>query len=200
MGEINTNTQNVWYLFHGYGQLAKYFLNNFKTFHDKHTILIAPEGLHRFYLNGFSGRVGASWMTKEERETDIRNQINYLNSLHEKISKIAPENANYHILGFSQGVATAGRWLANSELKIKSFVQYAGGFPNDIDNIKIDAKLNNVKYLICLGNEDEFINQESLRKEEKFLSDFNPNLEIIIFDGGHEIKKETLEIIKGKVK
>ena len=40
--------------------------------------IIAPQGLHKFYLEGTSGRVGASWMTKENREDDIKNYLVYL--------------------------------------------------------------------------------------------------------------------------
>ncbi len=64
--------ENVWILFHGYGQSASYFLMNFKDFEPENSLLIAPEGLSKFYLKGVDGRVGASWMTKENREAEIQ--------------------------------------------------------------------------------------------------------------------------------
>ena len=36
---------------------------------------MAPEGLSRFYLEGFSGKVGATWMTREDRLNDIDNYL-----------------------------------------------------------------------------------------------------------------------------
>ena len=68
------------YVLHGYGQLAEFFIRKFQHLSDDYFI-VAPEGMHRFYLSGSSGRVGASWMTKEERETDIQDNLNWLNAL-----------------------------------------------------------------------------------------------------------------------
>ncbi|MBM3915983.1 MAG: hypothetical protein FJ349_00025 [Sphingomonadales bacterium] len=49
---------------HGYGQLGQFFFRQFNILNDNWGIVV-PEGPHRFYLEGSSGRVGASWMTKE---------------------------------------------------------------------------------------------------------------------------------------
>ena len=96
---------------HGYGQMAKFFIRKFQSAEELGYTIIAPQGLHKFYLEGTSGRVGASWMTKENREDDIQNYLIYLNAVHSEISS----EKNWDeivILGFSQGVATAFRWLA----------------------------------------------------------------------------------------
>ena len=61
---------------HGYGQLSAYFSKNFSKLDQRYFIVI-PEGLSRFYLSGTCGRVGASWMSKEERLWDIRDNLNY---------------------------------------------------------------------------------------------------------------------------
>jgi hypothetical protein len=45
-------------------------------------IIIAPEGLSRFYRKGFSGDVVASWMTKDDRLDDMEDYVRYLNDLH----------------------------------------------------------------------------------------------------------------------
>ena len=65
---------------HGYGQLAQYFAKKFDQLPEDYALLV-PEGMHRFYLQGSSGRVGASWMTKDGREFDIEDNLNYLNQL-----------------------------------------------------------------------------------------------------------------------
>ena len=61
----------IWFVLHGYAQLANYFIEKFRVLESKNILVVAPEGLHRFYWNGMSGRVAASWMTKEDRLTDI---------------------------------------------------------------------------------------------------------------------------------
>ncbi|MBK6951958.1 MAG: hypothetical protein IPH24_07885 [Crocinitomicaceae bacterium] len=81
----NPQAKNLVVVLHGYGQLASYFIQKFEFLDPENYYVIAPEGLHRFYLNGTSGRVGASWMTKENREDDITNYLLYLNALLEKI-------------------------------------------------------------------------------------------------------------------
>jgi hypothetical protein len=69
---------------HGYGQLAQFFARKFAAL-DQSFGIIVPEGPHRFYLEGSSGRVGASWMTKEWREQDIEENTRYLLALIEKV-------------------------------------------------------------------------------------------------------------------
>ena len=78
------NPTTLIYVLHGYGQLAKYFIRKFN--HLENVIIVAPEGGHRFYLKDTSGRDGASWMTREARETDISDNIKYLNSLDIQLS------------------------------------------------------------------------------------------------------------------
>ena len=67
---------------------------------------MAPEGLSRFYLDAGAGKVGASWMTKEDRAHEIEDYLSYLEQVRAAIIPPVPLT----ILGFSQGVATAARW------------------------------------------------------------------------------------------
>src|SRR5690606_41470350 len=80
-----SKADTIVFALHGYGQLVSYFIKKFNTLNPEKYFIVAPEGLHRFYLNGSSGRVGASWMTKEDRENDIKDYINYLNHLWDSI-------------------------------------------------------------------------------------------------------------------
>jgi len=110
LGALSEKTRTVWFVCHGYGQLANYFLRNFKSLENEKTFIISPEGFHRYYLNGFSGRVGASWMTKEDRLNDIADYVAYLDQLYHKVfSSVNRNNLKVNLLGFSQGGATATR-------------------------------------------------------------------------------------------
>src|SRR3989344_4462325 len=114
LNELSEKIEQVWFVCHGYAQLANYFINNFDELDKSKNLIIAPEGLHRFYWKGFSERVVASWMTKEDRESDIEDYVNYLNVVYDEvISSIKNKNVKINILGFSQGTATVCRWLAN---------------------------------------------------------------------------------------
>src|SRR5689334_7771778 len=88
LGEINSSTKAIWFVLHGYGQLAQYFLRKFRILEKYNICVIAPEGLSRFYLENItspsgrnSDRVGATWMTKENRLMDIEHYIQYLNTI-----------------------------------------------------------------------------------------------------------------------
>jgi hypothetical protein len=50
LGEINAATRQIWFVLHGYGQLAQFFIKKFNTLTDHNVCVIAPEGLSRFYL------------------------------------------------------------------------------------------------------------------------------------------------------
>ncbi|MDO7610183.1 MAG: hypothetical protein MUQ68_04950, partial [Crocinitomicaceae bacterium] len=78
LGDKN-KSKRLLIVLHGYGQLAKFFLRKFSMCSDS-SFVVAPEGPHRFYRKGYSGRVGASWMTKEARDHDIKDNIIWLNA------------------------------------------------------------------------------------------------------------------------
>ena len=79
--EASSETAHVWVVFHGYGQLAQYFLRKFDFLPPNHFV-IAPQGNHKFYIQPYD-KVGASWLTKEDRLVDIENQQNYLKKVFE---------------------------------------------------------------------------------------------------------------------
>ena len=141
------------YVLHGYGQLAKFFIRKFNALADDY-LIVAPEGMHRFYLNGSSGKVGASWMTKEAREIDIKDNIDWLNALDKKISSKHQINERI-LLGFSQGGATAIRWKMNSQLVFDKTIIWASDFPPDMEPQMDLLKGENENYFV-IGNEDEY--------------------------------------------
>lgn len=180
------------YILHGYGQLAKFFIRKFEVLRD-HFHIIAPEGMHRFYLQGSSGRVGASWMTKEAREEDISDNLHWLNDLDRTVSKEMNFNER-HLLGFSQGGATAARWYASTPAKFESLTLWACVFPPDLDMDAELQKFHDMKngYFV-IGEQDQFYN--SLDQEK--LSDFYKKLgfETLHFNGDHNIDADVLSTI-----
>ena len=182
------NSKNLLVALHGYGQLAAFFIKKFNSCSNEYTIL-APEGPHRFYKNGYSGRVGASWMTKEAREDDIKDNINWLT---EWLVNHLKQNTYDKIilLGFSQGGATAARWYHNDPGQFDQLILWASIFPPDISKPKI--KLPN-KNLFVVGKNDEFINDEMRSNEVKFYQ--NIGFDTHIYDGNHDIDPFVLQQI-----
>ena len=195
LGTINEETKYVWFVCHGYGQLAESFIKNFEVLEDKEHCIIAPEGLSRFYLNGFVGRVGATWMTKEDRLTDIENYINYLNAVY---ADTIGSRKDLHItlLGFSQGVATISRWANQESLHFHRLVLWAGVIPPDLNVDLAHRKLNQADTFIVYGDMDPYIKQPQLDEQNQHIADLGIHPSILVFEGLHVIDKKTLLQIK----
>lgn len=198
LGEINAQTRAVWFVLHGYGQLAQYFLPKFKSLIAHNICVIAPEGLSHYYLEDASTRsktgstrVGASWMTRENRLIDIENYLTYLNAVFQReVSR--DKNPDITILGFSQGAATASRWALNNAIQFRRLILWAGNLPNDMDFEKGKQLLKEKDVTLVYGKHDPFLN-ESRFSEMKTLSEklgITPRQ--IVFDGAHEIHEATL--------
>ena len=193
IGEINEQTENVWFVIHGYGQLAEYFIKKFNVLDDGKTVIVAPEALSKFYLKEFSGRVGATWMTKYERDSEIEDYINYLNQLYEKVLKgIDVNKLKINILGFSQGTATVARWCMNETIKYDRLILWAGYFGNGIEDVINPIKLKEKEVILCYGKEDEFLVKIDTLQYEKDIQKAIPHIQIHTFEGGHTIDEELL--------
>lgn len=175
------------YVLHGYGQLARFFIRKFAGI--KNITIVAPEGMHRFYIEGTSGRVGASWMTKEARELDIKDNLNWLNELHKTLSN-EQEFEKVILLGFSQGGATAARWQDNNPGLFDALILWACVFPPDLEGPSYDAGDNS---FFVLGKSDQYYAGAAM---ENTISDYKRNgFQTITFEGGHDIDLTTLKDI-----
>ncbi len=197
LNEPSEQIEQVWFVCHGYAQLANYFINNFDELDKNKNLIVAPEGLHRFYWKGFSERVVASWMTKEDRESDILDYVNYLNVVYQEvIASLKNKNVKINVLGFSQGTATVCRWLASSKVKADNLILWAGAFPNDMNWKQNKTVFDKMKTFIVVGDTDEFINEEEVLKHVDLLKKNEIAFEFIRFKGKHEINKTTLSALQ----
>ncbi|SNS02253.1 Predicted esterase [Belliella buryatensis] len=185
--------QEIWIVFHGYGQLAEFFLRKFKDFFAKDRLFIAPEGTNYSYLQGFQGRVGANWMTKYERETAIENNHRYLNALLNAHLKNYFSLPKLKVLGFSQGAATASRWVSQLDYPLDSLILWGGGFAHDLKWDGFEEKFQKTKIHVVLGNQDDFITPESIQKQEELIRVINVEVEKVTYSGGHDLHFPTLE-------
>lgn len=190
LGEITSTTRQIWWVFHGYGQLAEFFIRKFSFLEEQAICIIAPEGLSKFYLNGTAGRVGATWMTRENRSTEIQNYISYLNSIHNS------EQTNIKIqttlLGFSQGTSTAVRWAMESQIAFDRLILWAGLFPADMDFIKGKTLLQDKEVIEVLGTQDQFITTEKRAEMHYLNNQLQITPTIIEFEGKHELNQAIL--------
>lgn len=193
LGAPSGKTETVWFVCHGYGQLAAGFLQNFDVLDTEKNLVIAPEGLHRFYWKGFSDKVVASWMTKEDREHDIADYIHFLDAVYREVMKgFEGRNVKVNVLGFSQGTATVCRWIAAGRSAAHSLFLWAGAFPPDMDLKLSRAVFGRMKVTMIAGDQDEFLNEQEIKKQQELLSMYQPEYELVRFAGKHRIDKETL--------
>jgi len=187
------NPKFKWLCLHGYGQLGQYFLTPFDGLDKEEHFLVAPEGFHRFYLNGTYGRVGASWMTKEDRLTDIADNFNYLNLV--KINYLDNVSGKLVCFAFSQGAATLVRWLSSADVIPDILLIWAGSFPEDVEYPSLKQKLKQTKIIYAIGDEDEYRTPESIKKQEALLNSVSEKIIWVNFKGKHKIYPEVLEEI-----
>lgn len=187
--------KEVWIVFHGYGQLAEFFIRKFLPYDSPDRLIIAPEGTNYSYLNGFHGKVGANWMTRHEREVAIENNHRFLDGLMENILTEFKEVPVIHVLGFSQGAATATRWTSRWSGRVKSLILWAGGFAQDLDLEKVRDVFSETKLILILGENDELITPESILKQEELIDKLGKIVQKISFSGGHELNAEILKKI-----
>jgi len=178
---------DVWFVCHGYGQLAARFLERFRPLEAEQRCIVAPEGLSRFYLseNPAERRVGASWMTREDRLHEIEDYVRYLDAVH---AAVAQQAAKTTALGFSQGTATVCRWAALGSSRIERLILWGGEVPPDLDL----KRLRVAQLVLVYGTHDEFFTPKVVAANEARLREHGIPYELLSFDGGHALDADTL--------
>lgn len=195
LGELDGTTKRIWFVLHGYGQLSEFFVKHFTEIADEETVVIAPEALSRFYLNGEWGRVGATWMTKEDRLSEIDDYVDYLDRLLEfALSRAEAEDIEITVLGFSQGVATAWRWMRKGKVRPANFVLWAGSIPDEVQFEWVE-RFKRMRFCAVLGTQDQYITPEKAVAYKEKLTSIHPGVESFTFEGDHRMDKPTLAAV-----
>ena len=181
----------LWVVVHGYGQLARYFLNAFAPVAGADAV-VAPEGLSRFYLDDAHQRVGATWMTREDRLHEIDDHVAYLDALCDELRKHAMPGARICALGFSQGVATLMRWAVQGRTDLNRIVLWGGSLPPDLDGERLKARLSNAAVHLVHGNGDDLVPMEAMHDGAQLLRRHGVKCTTDTFDGGHELDSIAL--------
>jgi predicted esterase len=189
--EPSEEIKNLWIVCHGYGQSALGFLNYFKPIFSKETLVVAPEGLSKFYWDGFDGKVVSSWMTKENRENEINDYVNFIENVVNEIKLKLKVDTKYNALGFSQGTATIARWANCTKTTLNSIHIHSGLLPEDIFNSWKKKQLPKLNFHI--GDNDPFIKETEILKLKSKLNNHDINFDLSIFKGRHSIESNYLK-------
>jgi predicted esterase len=191
LGTLGEQTREVWFVIHGFAQLAEQYISEFAALDDWTRFFVAPEALNKFYLRVGKPEVGATWMTREDREHEMADYIAYLNTVYDLIP-LAGYHTKIVILGFSQGVATASRWAYRNIRRIDTLIFYAGEPGNELQNKESISAFDQTKNYFIWGTEDQFVNEQNIQQ----FKDMLPHFEFISFAGKHEINTQVLADIK----
>lgn len=199
LGEFSTAIKKVIISCHGYGQLGQFFIRKFTSIAREDILIICPEALNKFYLEGFNGRVGANWMTSDKREVDIADNRNYLNAILDWIHENLEQEFSLHLLGFSQGAQTLSRWAVTENLKVDSLTLWGGRQAKDMtwEELKSWSEQNDVH--IRMGTEDPFYSE---KKVEDWLSEWKSNEVTFKFEyytGNHSLEQKAMEDYLDKI-
>lgn len=192
-GTDGPDVREVWFVLHGYGQLASFFIRAFRPLAGGGRLVVAPEALSRFYLQEPAGRVGATWMTREERTHEIADYVRYLDVLHDRL--LLPRAAappRVHLLGFSQGATTACRWAALGRVRPERLVLWAGEVPHDLDWPAHRDTLRRMRIDLVVGTRDGYMTAERRAALEGVLQGHDLPYRLHTFEGDHRLEPALL--------
>ena len=170
--------------FHGYGQNADDVLTQVTEIPGARTWNIAAvQALHRFYTRA-EERIVASWMTRQDREIAIADNIEYVNRA---VAAAAGEDVPTIVfLGFSQGASMAARAAARARRRAAGLILLGGDIPPDA---KDDGEVVLPPTLVGVGDTDTWY-QARVQADLEYLQRRGTAHQIVRFPGGHEFTDE----------
>jgi predicted esterase len=191
LNTLTDKTKNVWFVCHGIGYLSRFFVKHFDELNSDENYIIAPQAHSKYYLGSAYKHVGSSWLTKENTATEIENVMSYFDAVLE--AENLPSSINLIVLGFSQGVSVAARYVAKRKLKCNQLVLLAGGIPKELNADDFAFLDDDTKVSLIYGTQDEYLSTRFLGDaKQRFYDLFGNDAEIISFEGKHEVPKELI--------
>jgi predicted esterase len=169
--------------FHGYAENAETQLGRLSGIPGSDRWrLVSVQGVHRFY-RGRSTDVVASWMTRQDRELMIADNVAYVSGVIAAVARDWPGSNRLVLAGFSQGVATTFRSACIGPVRPRGVIVLGGDVPPELDRERL-ARIPSA--LIGRGEADEWYSQEKFDSDVARLRAANVDVHPAPFEGGHE--------------
>lgn len=181
--------EELWIVLHGYGQQADRFLRHFHDIAGSDRRVVAPEGLSRFYLDEQYEKIGASWMTRADREDEVADQLDWLDAVAQAVDAAWRQLT---LLGFSQGAPTAGRWLLHRKVPARRLICWGAGLPHDVDLSEARMVFDDVRLDFVLGDQDEYLTDDRIGRERQRLDSARLRYDWRTYEGGHRLDPGVL--------
>lgn len=167
--------------FHGYKENARMQMERLDSIPGAAAwTCVSVQGLHRFY-KGPPEEVVASWMTREDREAAIADNIAYVDAV---IASLAPaRGAPVVFAGFSQGVPMAYRAALRGQAGAAGVIAVGGEVAPELFD---DPALSFPPVLLARGARDSWFTQEKFDADLNALRERGVKVTPLVFDGGHE--------------
>jgi len=170
--------------FHGYSESAAIQLARLEQIPGSESwTLISVQGLHRFY-RGRAQEVGASWMTREDREAAIADNLAYVAAA---LRTIAPAGSRVVYAGFSQGVPMAFRAAVlgprTGNFEPAGVIGVGGDVPPELlaDHVSAFPPV-----LLLRGTHDEWYTAAKFDADVEALRASGVALQTVVYDAPHE--------------
>jgi len=199
--------------FHGYAEGADSQLARLRAIPGSDRWhLVSIQGLHRFYQRR-TNEVIASWMTRQDREAAIADNLAYVEGVIDVVSSAFADQAGRELspsresaatrfggtgrrdrlrlvfAAFSQGVAMAFRAASATARQVDGIICVGGDVPPEIDT----ASLAHVqRALVCRGASDEWYTDAKFQHDIARLRESGAAVHAVAFDGGHEWSEAVL--------
>jgi predicted esterase len=166
--------------FHGYAETAGDHLEALQTIPGSGDwLLVSVQALHRFYTR--KDRVVASWMTREDRELAITDNVDYIGRVLSRVRAAYQIREPLVFSGFSQGAAMAYR--AAAQYRADALIILAGDVPPDVIEHR---QLPFPPVLIGRGTRDEWYTETKEATDREALAKIDVRVDVCVFEGGHE--------------
>ena len=172
--------------FHGYMENADVQMERLEAIPvSAEWTLVAIQALHRFY-RGRTNEVVASWMTSQDREAAIADNVEYVNGAMDVAPPDPPAKIVY--AGFSQGVAMAFRAAVRGRHAAAGVIAVGGDVPPELLQ---DPRATFPFVLLVRGLRDDWLTAEQFRADINALARRSTRVRAHEFDGGHEWNEEV---------
>jgi predicted esterase len=173
--------------FHGYAERAEHMMRALRRMRGTRPwLLVSVEALNRFYTR--KQEVVANWMTRDDRELAIADNIRYVRRVVAAVSTTYATLPTLVYAGFSPGVATAYRAAAfaahdGADLPVaRGAIMLAGDVPPDVaPHLSGFPPL-----LIGRGTEDHWYTSEKATADASLFIGAGITPELHVFSGGHD--------------
>jgi predicted esterase len=175
--------------FHGYAEDAETQLERLRAIPESTRWLsVSIQALHRFYQRR-TDRVVASWMTRQDRELAIKDNIAYVATCIEAVVAEWPTMPKVVFAGFSQGVGMAYRAAVDTSRGIAGVVAVGGDIPPELGAC---ALMRVPAVLLARGISDEWYTEEQLAKDEQRLRQNPVSVRTVKLNAGHQWSSDLI--------